>query len=161
MAAPAPISKHYSKTVKSQQLNKAWQQFELMRREVKHPWFLVSSHTKLSQGRFTDTVLVADGKRFPAHKLVLCSCSPYFDRMFQVFLDMVKISVMFITLCLGWIFGTRQWNGCPQGLWRGYPGITAWLHVYINPHYHRGQCAGYTHRWIISKKKHLQFPSCQ
>ena len=35
------------------------------------------------QDRFTDTVLVADGKRFPAHKLVLSSCSPYFDRMFQ------------------------------------------------------------------------------
>ena len=27
--------------------------------------------------------MVADGRHFPAHKLVLCSCSPYFDRMFQ------------------------------------------------------------------------------
>ena len=28
-------------------------------------------------------MLVAEGRQFPAHKLVLCSCSPYFDRMFQ------------------------------------------------------------------------------
>ena len=35
------------------------------------------------QERFTDTVLVAEGRQFPTHKLVLCSCSSYFDRMFQ------------------------------------------------------------------------------
>ena len=66
-SAPAPISKQFSKTVKSQHTSQAWLQFDLMRRE----------------GRFTDTVLVADGRQFPVHKLVLCSCSPYFDRMFQ------------------------------------------------------------------------------
>jgi len=34
-------------------------------------------------GRFTDITLVADGRQFPAHRNILCACSPYFDRMFQ------------------------------------------------------------------------------
>ena len=33
--------------------------------------------------RFTDITLVADERRFPAHKAVLSSCSPYLDRMCQ------------------------------------------------------------------------------
>ena len=33
--------------------------------------------------RFTDITLVADGRRFPAHKAVLSACSPFIDRMFQ------------------------------------------------------------------------------
>ena len=34
MSVTAPISKTFSKTIKSQHLNKAWLQFDLMRREV-------------------------------------------------------------------------------------------------------------------------------
>ena len=67
MSLTAPISKQYSKTVKSQHLSQSWLKFDSMRKD----------------DRFTDTVLVVEGKRFPAHKLDLCSCSPFFDRMFQ------------------------------------------------------------------------------
>ena len=64
MAVPAPVSRQCSKIVKSNHPSKAWLQLDSMRRE----------------GRFTDTVLVAEGRQFPVHRLVLCACSPYFDR---------------------------------------------------------------------------------
>ena len=61
---PTPISKQCSKTIQSGHPSKAFTQLDVMRRE----------------GRFTDIVLVAEGRRFQAHRAVLCACSPYFDR---------------------------------------------------------------------------------
>jgi len=57
----------HTKTIRSDHPEKAFQQLDVMRRE----------------GRFTDIHLLAGGKQFPAHRAVLCACSPYFDRMFQ------------------------------------------------------------------------------
>ena len=61
---PTPLAKQCSKTIQSGHPNKAFIQLDVMRRE----------------GRFTDIVLVAEGRRFQAHRAVLCACSPYFDR---------------------------------------------------------------------------------
>jgi len=60
-------SRNLTKTIQSTHPSKAFQQLDVMRRD----------------GRFTDITLVAEGKKFHAHKAVLCACSPYFDRMFQ------------------------------------------------------------------------------
>jgi len=67
MAGVSVQNSKFCKTIVSSHPSKAFSQLDMMRRE----------------GRFTDIILVADGKRFPAHRAVLCSCSPYFDRMFQ------------------------------------------------------------------------------
>jgi len=62
-----PTLLKYAKTVQSDHAQNALKTMDTMRRE----------------GRFTDVILEAEGQQFSAHKAVLCSCSPYFDRMFQ------------------------------------------------------------------------------
>ncbi|CAB4069476.1 KLHL2_3 [Lepeophtheirus salmonis] len=67
MASSTMTTSHVTKTILSPHPTKAFQHLDIMRREK----------------RFIDIELLAGEARFPAHKVVLCACSPYFDRMFR------------------------------------------------------------------------------